>query len=133
VNEGERVICETKALNDLVSAIIVQAAIDYVDAHRKGLVKAGRVVDEDALRQLLQRSYPCRTPLPKWMEPPDVYSCVWFLFGSNCLEDFAPTAWTISPSAIRAAVDKAVVEGGKLNHFFYNDESTDNRNYWAGW
>ena len=115
---GRTEILETRALNDLVSAIIVQAAIDYVDSCRGGFVSDHNQVDNEAIRQLLRDSYPARTPLPKWMEPPDIFSCVWFLFGSSCLEDIIPCSWLVSPDAIRLAAKRAVSSTESLNHFF---------------
>ena len=115
---GKTQIRETRALNDLVSAIIVQAVIDYVEACRGGFVAGGNRVDDGAIRKLLRESYPARTPLPKWMEPPDIFSCVWFLFGSSCLEDLIPCAWVVAPDAIRLAAKKAAASSESLNRFF---------------
>jgi len=100
---------DERALNDLVSAIIVQASMDYIDARRAGLITAEGEVDKEALRVLmLERS----RSLPKWMEPRDVFSCVWFIHG-NALLDVMPHNWSVNPTAIRTAVTKS---SGNINH-----------------
>ena len=103
---------DERALNDLVSAIIAQAARDYIDARRAGLITRGGEVDEPALRRMMQRNYPSRAPLPKWMEPPDIFSCVWFLY-SEAMLDIMPHKWNVNPDAIRTAV--AIAAGTDYN------------------
>ena len=63
-------------------------------------------MDEPALRRAMQRNYPSRAPLPKWMEPSDVFSCVWFLY-SEAMLDLMPHKWSVNPDAIRLAVATA--------------------------
>jgi hypothetical protein len=100
---------DERALNDLISAIIVQASMDYIDARKAGLITAGGEVDKEALRVLmLERS----RSLPKWMEPRDVFSCVWFMH-SNAMQDIMPHNWSVNPAAIRTAVTKP---SGSINH-----------------
>ena len=101
---------DERALNDLVSAIIVQAARDYIDARRAGLITRGGKVNEPALRRMMQCKYPSRAPLPKWMEPPDVFSCVWFLY-SEAMLDIMPHKWSVNADAIRTAVATAAELG----------------------
>ena len=109
---------EITAFSDLVSAVIVQASIDYVEAYRCGLICENASVNSQRITEVLREAYPTRCPLPKWMEPSDVYSCVSFLFESTALEDVIPTSWEVSQDAVRRAVIEAAKEGKAMNHFF---------------
>jgi hypothetical protein len=100
--------------------VIVQAVIDYADSRRAKVITSRNQVDEEQLRLVLKKSYPSRMPLPKWMEPSDVFSCVWFLFNSSCLEDFMPCDWEVAPDAVRAAAEQAARSKKPINHFFLN-------------
>ena len=71
---------DEKGFSELVSAIVVQAAIDFGEAHRYGLINEACTVNAAALKAVLRQAYPSRCPLPKWMEPSDIYSAVTFLF-----------------------------------------------------
>jgi len=113
------------AFSELVTAVIVQASIDFVDAHKSGLISQKLSVNSERVNEVLRESYPTRCPLPKWMEPSDVYSCVSFLFESTALEDIIPTSWEVKPDAVRRAVIEAALEGKAMNHFF-NFEGTHN-------
>ena len=115
VKESSCDIADERALNDLVSAIIVQAAMDYVDARRAGLITKRRRVDESALKRTML--YNRSRSLPKWMEPSDVFSCVWFLFNSEAMPDIMPHNWRVNPNAIRSAVAVAAESGSNsINH-----------------
>lgn len=114
--KGSDITGGERALNDLISAIIVQAAMDYVDARRAGLITKGGDVDEPALRRMMFCNYSSRAPLPKWMEPSDVFSCVWFLY-SEAMLDLMPHKWSVNPDAIRTAVAAAAEsDSNNINH-----------------
>ena len=102
------------AIYELVSAVIVQAAIDFVDAHKSGIIYGHHTVDPDRMQRIVQKNHPSRCSLPKWMEPSDVYSCVSFLFLSTTLEDIIPTAWEVSPDAVRSAIIEAAQTGAEM-------------------
>jgi len=111
---------DEKAFCDLLSAVVVQAAIDWVEAHKCGLIKNDNTVDSFALENFLRGAYPSRCPLPKWMEPHDVYSAATFLF-STSLEEVIPEHWQVSPDAVRRAVISAANSQKAMNHFFNFD------------
>ena len=105
---------DTTAFYELVGAIIVQAAIDFVDAYKSGIIYGHHTIDSDRMQRIIQKHYPSRCPLPKWMEPSDVYSCVSFFFLSAALEDIIPTGWEVSPDAVRSAVIEAAQSGAEM-------------------
>ena len=111
---------DDKAFCDLVSAIIVQAAIDWVESYKCGLINNDNTVNSFALEEFLRCSYPSRCPLPKWMEPRDVYSSATFLF-SVTLDEIIPENWQVSPDAVRRAVISAASSQKVMNHFFNFD------------
>ena len=107
---------DERALNDLVSAIIVQAAMDYVDARKAGLITSEGGVDEIAIRRLMLRRAHMSQTLPKWLKPRDVLSCAWFIH-SHAMQDIMPHNWSVNPDAIRAAVVTASESAdGNINH-----------------
>ena len=130
--EGTRGCCiqSEQALDNLICALIVQAGIDYAESRVSGFVGADNVVLDDAIRQRLQERYPSRTPLPKWLEPCDIHSCVWFLFYSPALEDLIPAKWDVEPSAIRAAIQRAVRSGASLSRYFFSQEREEDSTVW---
>lgn len=89
---------DEKGFSELVSAIVVQAAIDFGEAHRYGLINEDNSVNSAALKAVLRRAYPSRCPLPKWMEPSDIHSAVTFLFTSHSLDDIIPDKWKSTPT-----------------------------------
>jgi len=107
---------DERALNDLLSAIIVQAAMDYVDARQAGLITKGGGADEGAIRRLMLKRSRMSQTLPKWMEPRDVFTCAWFIH-SEAMQDIMPHNWSVNPDAIRTAVVTASKSaGGSINH-----------------
>jgi len=129
---GNRGYCiqSEQALDNLICALIVQASIDYAESRVSGFVGADNVVLDDAIRQRLQERYPSRTPLPKWLEPCDIHSCVWFLFYSPALDDLIPAKWEVEPSAIRAAIRRAVQSGASLSRYFFGQEREEGSTVW---
>jgi hypothetical protein len=77
------------AFSEMVSAIIVQAAMDFTEAYKLGLIK----------------------------EPSDIYSASWFLFQSEALDEIIPAGWPVSPDAVRRAIVAAAKAGKRINHF----------------
>lgn len=106
------------AFSELVSAIIVQAAMDFAEAYKLGLIEEGSCsVKSEAIVERLQGCYAERCPFPKWLEPSDIYSASWFLFKSEALDEIIPAGWPISPDAVRRAIVKAAKAGKRINHF----------------
>ena len=118
---------DDKAFCDLVSAIVVQAAIDWVEAHKCGLINTDNTVNSLALEDFLRNAYPSRCPLPKWMEPHDIYSAAAFLFSSP-LDEIIPEGWQVSPDSVRRAVIAAANSQKAMNHFFNFDTQYYNTN-----
>jgi hypothetical protein len=114
-------VVDEKGFSELVSAIVVQAAIDFGEAHRYGLINEDCTVNAAALKAVLRQAYPSRCPLPKWMEPSDIYSAVTFLFASHSLDDIIPDKWEVNPDSIRFAIVAAAKAGKPMNHFFNFD------------
>ena len=112
---------DEKGFSELVSAIVVQAAIDFGEAHRCGLIEEDNSVNSAELKAVLRRAYPSRCPLPKWMEPSDIYSAATFLFFSHSLDDIIPDKWEVNPDSIRFAIVAAAKAGKPMNHFFNFD------------
>ena len=112
---------DEKGFSELVSAIVVQAAIDFGEAHRYGLINEDCAVNAAALKAVLRQAYPRRCPLPMGMEPSDIYSAVTFLFFNLSLDDIIPDKWEVNPDSIRFAIVAAAKAGKPMNHFFNFD------------
>ena len=106
------------AFSEMVSAIIVQAAMDFTEAYKLGLIKESSCsVKSEAIVERLQNYYPERSPFPKLLEPSDIYSASWFLFQSEALDEIIPAGWPVSPDAVRRAIVAAAKAGKRINHF----------------
>ncbi len=106
------------AICELVTAVVVQAAMDFAEAYQLGLIKEGSCsVKSEAIVERLQNYYPERSPFPKWMEASDIYSASWFLFQSEALDEFIPACWPVSPDAVRRTIIAAAKSGKRINHF----------------
>ena len=104
------------AFSELTSAVIVQAAMDYVEAYKAGFIaKGGRKVNARAIESRVRCG--TRFAFPKWLQPSDIYSAVWFLFQSHALDDIMPSSWEVSPESIRLAIVATTRTSKTLTHF----------------
>ena len=93
---------DEKGFSELVSAIVVQSAIDFGEAHRCGLINEDNTVNAAALKSVLRQA-------------------VTFLFASHSLDDIIPDKWEVNPDSIRFAIVAAAKAGKPMNHFFNFD------------
>ena len=108
---------DDQAFCELAGAIIVQAAMDYAEACKAGLIKQDScAVDAAAITRRMRFGYPDRWLLPKGMEPGDIYSATWFLFGSEALDELIPFGWEVNPDAVRRKIIEAVSSGQRFSH-----------------
>lgn len=103
---------------NLLAAIIIQAAGDFVDAYQVGLIDEDNTVNIDAMRRLILDNRAKRCRFPKWMDATDVQSAIVFLFKSDLLEQTIPARWRVDADAIRAAVVQAARDGRRISSYF---------------
>ena len=103
---------------NLLAAVIIQAAGDYVDAYAAGLINDNNQVDIPAVQRMIINHRKRRCRFPKWMDSTDIKSAVVFLFASDYLESLIPTRWSVDADAIRQSVINAAREGRRISSYF---------------
>lgn len=103
---------------NLLAAIIIQAAGDFVDAYQAGLIDDDCNVNIEAVKRMIFNHRKRRCRFPKWMDSTDIKSVVVFLFERDYLECVIPQRWKIEADAIRRSVIKAARDGRRISSFF---------------
>jgi hypothetical protein len=107
----------------LIVAIIVQAAADFTDAYRVGLINPeDHSADIDAIKRRVEarRKEKCRHLFPRWMSTNDIVTSVYFIFEPGILEGIIPHNWFMSADQIRDGIIRAAKRGTTIsNHFCY--------------
>lgn len=102
----------------VLTAIIVQAAGDFVDAYMSGLINDDCTVNIDAMREMIAKHSKKRNRFPRWMEAPDIQSAVTFLFEDNFLESIIPADWRIDAATLRKHIIAHAKSGRRIDNFF---------------
>lgn len=103
---------------NLLAAVIIQAAGDFVDAYQAGLIGRDMTVSVDAMREMINANRARRCRFPKWMDATDVQSAVIFLFDGDYLEQMIPARWHVDADAIRVAVITSARNGRRISSYF---------------
>ena len=109
---------DDRPYENLLAAIVIQAAGDFVDAYQAGLITHDNEIDVQAMRQMIIDNQKRRCRFPKWMDCVDVQTAVVFLFGGNLLEQALPPSWKIDAEALREQVIKSAKSGRRLSSYF---------------
>lgn len=111
-------IDDRKPYEDLLAAIVIQAAGDYCDAYNAGLITEDDKLNIEKMRQMIydKRKHRCR--FPKWMDSVDIQTAVLFLFHSDYLEETIPARWNIDADSLRQAVRTAARQGRRISSYF---------------
>ena len=107
----------------LLVAIIVQAASDFTDAYRVGLIDPSDYsADISAIKHRVEakRKEKSRHLFPRWMCTNDIVTSVYFIFEPGILEGIIPSKWAVDAEKIREVIVKAAKSGRTIsNHFCY--------------
>ena len=109
---------DDRPYENLLAAIVIQAAGDFVDAYQVGLINDDNEIDVRTMQQMIYDNRKRRCRFPKWMDSTDVRTAVVFLFSGTWLEDTLPPRWDISADALRKQIVECARTGRRMSSFF---------------
>lgn len=108
----------------VLTAVIVQAAGDFVDAYMSGLINEDCTPNLEAIRAMIEKNRTKRNRFPRWMEASDIQSAATFLFDGQLLESVIPADWSIDAPTIRKYVLAHAKDGRRIDNFFNYEKKT---------
>ncbi len=109
---------ELRPYDQLLAAIIVQAAGDFCDAYTAGLIAEDNTVNTPALQEMIVVNRFKRCTFPKWMQSIDITTSVTFLFEGDTLENILPEDWNIGADALRDFILQKAKAGERISSYF---------------
>lgn len=111
-------IDDQKPYEDLLAAIVIQAAGDFIDAYQVGLINDRNEINVKVMKRMIHENRKRRCRFPKWMDSTDVRTAVVFLFSGTLLEDTLPPRWNISADALRRQIIECARSGRRVSSYF---------------
>lgn len=107
-----------RTYENLLAAIVIQAAGDFIDAYQVGLINDDNEIDVEAMKRMIHENRKRRCRFPKWMDSTDVRTAIVFLFSGDLLEETLPPSWNISADALRRQIVQCAKDGRRVSSYF---------------
>ena len=114
---------DTQPYEDLMAAIVIQAAGDFVDAYHAGLITNDNKLNMAAVRVAIYDNQKRRCRFPKWMDCTDIQTALSFFFTEGVLEKVIPCDWNIDANGLRDALVRSAKSGRKICSYYGYDKN----------
>ncbi len=107
-----------RTYENLLAAIVIQAAGDFIDAYQVGLINEDNEIDVEAMKKMIHENRKRRCRFTKCMDSTDVRTAIVFLFYGDLLEETLPPSWNISAYALRKQIVQCAKDGRRVSSYF---------------
>ena len=114
---------DTQPYEDLMAAIVIQAAGDFVDAYHAGLITNDNKLNMAAVRVAIYDNQKKRCPFPRGMDSTDIQTALSFFFTEGVLEKAIPPDWDIDANGLRNALVRSAKAGRKICSYYGYDKN----------
>ena len=107
-----------RTYENLLAAIVIQAAGDFIDAYQVGLINEDNEINAETMKKMIYDNRKRRCRFPKWMDSTDVRTAIVFLFYGDLLEETLHPSWNISAAALRKQIVQCAKDGRRVSSYF---------------